>query len=538
MPYLTGNKGSALCEVLLKSVPSDALFLAALRGAVSELGSQYAWEQYGSATPDDAALEFAEVLRQGIRCGGCTEGCPDCPDCPDCPNEAGTAVSGGGQLSPTLGIPIAILEDMMVSSIVDIRCNPETGVFEILRFGCCEYEELCGGTVKPYGTKPPSELGYDAWDGDGQPALPSFGSVHVGDPVLSQSTDAVRCIKAAALVAMLRERNDAFIDLIDAVSISGLGLGGILAWVAAGITTGGWAIVAGVAVEISIGLALVNLDDTKSDLQSISADDDGWNELECTLVTAIPYGNEITETDIGQAYYYAAQILEGWDGSGEKPSFRNLLGLLPISWQIGGAAELADDAECGCDDFLPASYVNPEPVNLFFEFYDLCRVLPNGDWNGNFVDYEGEVFAYPFDAQQGAVYQGSYFNTVQYGVSNGYNSVGGAVYVANQAFDITHIKVTLLNATAHNLALALRLIPYDSQGAVWYDQDIIYNSNPGAGQVQISYNLTDKSDVTAFALQAKGRDSNGYPVTYVSSIKISGSVGGNPFVDLEIATEL
>ena len=62
MPYLTPDTlpGSTRCRALL--IPDEKTWLALVTGALSELTYEYNWEQFGTATPDETAQAFRDML--------------------------------------------------------------------------------------------------------------------------------------------------------------------------------------------------------------------------------------------------------------------------------------------------------------------------------------------------------------------------------------------------------------------------------------------------------------------------------------------
>lgn len=68
MPYLTPDTapGSTRCRVLI--IPDDKEWLALVTGALSELTHAYNFEEFGTATPEETAQAFRDMLALYVDC--------------------------------------------------------------------------------------------------------------------------------------------------------------------------------------------------------------------------------------------------------------------------------------------------------------------------------------------------------------------------------------------------------------------------------------------------------------------------------------
>lgn len=538
MPYLTGDKGSDPCTVILKSVPSDTLFLAALRGAISELASGYIWEQFGTATPSEAASEFSRSVQLGIACGEC-----DCTDCEENPgaiiNSPGIGGNGSGFQVGITGLTIDELESIVMSAITDIRCN--NGVWEVMRFGCCEWETIdCGSSVvQTYDGKDPQTITPPDWVELGEPSLGGALGAPIA-PAYVENESAYRCLKATGYAYGIKALVDKWLELYEAIDLlNPVTLAGVGAAVSASFASWGSAAVAAAAGAIVTVITEISIDDAVADLQTMSDLDEFYPAMICGMTAVINPSQEWSYGDAARASEVFEAAMAGI-GEGDNIAI-NCINLVPMAWLTVRAQQEAFTRECECETYLPTSISAPSapPVSegdFRFDFWGVGIGVDPTDIHGLPTTLAGAAFEAAFAGETGLPWNGL-LQTEELGITNGnYNSYASAVLDMSGVVDLSELRIYgFLEASGGNPYV--NMWGFDASTQLWKylgSQSGLSNSG-GSKSYAIALTATN---ITWMLFSFKTRDNPGIDF-FITDIRLTGTFdGGTPFTYLPVGVLL
>lgn len=500
-------------------------------GAVYALYQPDLWD--GSEAESDAALTEVRKLLDTLLI---QFDCPPCDPEPTEPEPTEPEPTNNQALATvgSLGLSIQELEMLIMNSIVDIRCNPTTGAWEVLRFGCCEYEEISCQPQNTWnrgstgGTIIDQILAMDDHTLNQSPALsfPALPEAAIsGDfaqPGISQ------CAKATAfadfIILYTTELSEAMEDFWDNVGIGLTIFGALASFVSPTV---------GILVGDAAGLALEIMNDMpQEDLAAIQA----WalagstrEEIACAVMSAFYDTQDVSQVELKRAW----AAIENELPNPVNPAIFNAGKFIDANGFADFIASEAAVGQCVCSDLLPAGYSPEVPSgDLRIDFYSLVKVADPGNLNGTPYNFSTN-FDQPWDGQQGQLWN-DLFRTVDLGdANNAQHCWVGAAFEVSQAATLTQFRQKYFLDVAATIGYA-EVWTWDSVAETWEHVGTGSSLSGSAGAHNDAIALSSATNVTWVLLAFKFASPTGQTPgnAFFTDIEFSGSFPGGSFSDM------
>jgi hypothetical protein len=460
----------------------------------------------------------------------------ECEVCEDCEPEQPETPSGGsgGCYSPVgqLGLTLEELEQYIMGCLDisnSIRWNPTTGMIEVR--SCDGWVPISGMTAPLLnsGNTPPTDFSFDEWDGmDAPPPIPDSPSIPHTNPAYV-TADSVKCAKATAILVMIQRQYDGLVNAYALGVVGTLSIPAIVAELTVYYATAGTAAIIRVATIIVGGLAGISL---ANEIAAIEA----MQEIElgpaiCALSPHMSEGTQVTDKDIDNAVSAFDLIKEPTDFS------RGVFGAFPMWYLKSEAQQLVPTTECGCGLYLPYGY---EPPIETFHFTHHSFGSDNSAANASY-EFNNST---PFNSVYGLATQN---------IGEVAGNMARSEFYGEQAL-IQHDKLSWIVELSEPATITQVEFSYSLQGYCegagvhvdcfdatqnkWVHLGSVGGNAPVPGTREFNGNLANVTHVLIQGWWQGQYNTGNRCIATATALKLSGNVGGTPFVDLPIDTGL